>query len=325
MMLRPLSLLVAGCALISSLNGTPPLIIAHRGASGYLPEHTLESAAYAHALHADYIEQDVVMSRDDVLVVLHDIHIDTTTDVASRFPKRHRADGRFYAVDFDWAELKSLSVRERFNPATDQPVFPARFPATPAAFRLCTMEAQLQLIAGLNRSTSRRVGVYPEIKAPSWHHAEGKDPGTALISLLAKYGYANANDPAFVQCFEADELVRLRESTGTTLRFVQLVGQDNVDLLTATNLPRVARYAQGIGPHIGQVLYHDGTPRPTVNLAHQFGLVVHPYTVRADALPPGLTDMNTLLELLFDGAGVDGVFTDHTDRAVAFLAPSRPD
>src|SRR5687767_9176819 len=99
-----------------------PIVIAHRGASGYLPEHTLEAAAYAHALGADFIEQDVVLSKDDVLVVTHDIHVDTTTDVAARYPDRKRADGRYYAIDFTWEELKALRVHERVNETTGQPV-----------------------------------------------------------------------------------------------------------------------------------------------------------------------------------------------------------
>ncbi len=292
-----------------------PLVIAHRGASGYLPEHTLPAAAYAYALGADFIEQDVVMSRDDVLVVLHDIHLDTTTNVATRFPDRARADGRYYAIDFDWAELAQLTVKERFNPTTGAAVFPDRFPSGPGPFRLCRMEDEIQLIQGLNHSTGRTVGLYPEIKNPSWHQSEGKDPGTALIALLARYGYDSADTPVFVQCFEPAELERLRTETGTTLRFIQLTGAD----LTPENLDRFATYAQGIGPHLGQILQNDGTPRPAVAAAHERGLLIHPYTVRADALPPSVPHVNALLQLLFNGAGVDGIFTDHTDAAVAFL------
>ena len=93
----------------------PPLIIAHRGASGYLPEHTLEAKALAFGMGADYLEQDVVASRDDQLIVLHDIHLDRVSDVAERFPDRQRADGRFYARDFDLKEIQSLRAWERMN------------------------------------------------------------------------------------------------------------------------------------------------------------------------------------------------------------------
>ena len=93
-----------------------PLIIAHRGACGYLPEHTLEAKALAYGMGADYLEQDVVATRDDRLLVSHDVHLDTVTDVAERFPTRAREDGRFYARDFDLAEIKTLNVHERHNP-----------------------------------------------------------------------------------------------------------------------------------------------------------------------------------------------------------------
>ncbi len=310
-----------------------PVIIAHRGASGYLPEHTLQSAAYAHALGADYVEQDVVMSRDDVLVVLHDIHLDTTTDVAARFPKRARADGRYYAVDFTWAELRSLVVRERFDAATGQPVFPHRFPAHGGPFRLCTMEEQILQVQGLNASTGRAVGLYPEIKAPAWHAAEGKDPGRALLALLAKYGYTGASAHVFVQCFDPAELKRLRFELHSALPFVQLLGDnawgesaaDYTALLTPAGLAEIATYAQGIGPHLGQIVSGldpaTGAPQFTslVTDAHAVGLVVHPYTFRADALPPGVPDFATLVTAFTQGAGVDGLFTDFTDRVRAVL------
>src|SRR6266478_3317261 len=145
------------------------IIIAHRGASGYLPEHTLEAKAVAHAMGADFLEQDLVLSMDGVPVVMHDIHVDTVTDVARRFPDRKRADGRYYAIDFTLAELKSLHITERFNPKTGRAVYEGRFPLWQSTFAIPTLEEELQLIQGLNRSTGRNVGIYPEIKSPSWH------------------------------------------------------------------------------------------------------------------------------------------------------------
>ena len=315
--MRHLFIALSFCAVSLLTMTASPIVIAHRGASGYLPEHTLPAAAYAYALGADYIEQDLVMSRDNELVVLHDIHLDTTTDVATRFPARHRADGRYYAIDFDWVELQQLTVRERFNPTTGEAVFPQRFPSAAGPFRLCRMEDQIQLIQGLNTSTGRKVGLYPEIKDPAWHRAAGRNPGPALIALLARHGYASGDAPVFVQCFDAAELQRLRRETGTTLRLVQLIDGD--EALTPERLSAIADYAQGIGPHLSHVLHPDGTPRPAVATAHALGLFVHPYTVRTDALPPGVPHVNDLLALLFRGARVDGVFTDQTDDAVAFL------
>lgn len=165
-----------------------PLVIAHRGASGYLPEHTAEAKALAYGQGADYLEQDVVATRDDRLVVLHDVHLDRVTDVAERFPERRRADGRWYVRDFDLAELETLNVHERTN-ADGSPVFPDRFPAGSGRFRISSVEEELDLVLGLNASTGRTVGIYPEIKRPAWHRGEGVDVANLLLPLLESHGY----------------------------------------------------------------------------------------------------------------------------------------
>ena len=312
-------------------SGARPLVIAHRGASGYLPEHTLESAAYAHALGADYIEQDVVLTKDDVLVVIHDIHLETTTDVATRHPGRQRADGRFYVIDFTWEELRALKVNERVHPKTGQPVFPLRFPATGGGFRLCTFEEQVSLIQGLNRSTGRTAGIYVEFKQPAWHATEGKDLGAALLASLDRLGYRRADDPVFVQCFDREALLRLRAVHGTALPLIQLIGEDREDdgvyeaMITPAGLADLATFAQGIGPALGRILTGaDAAGRPVfsslVGDAHAVGLKVHPYTFRTDALPPGVPSINALLTALIVGAGVDGLFIDQPDAALRFLA-----
>ena len=126
--------------------GGAPIVIAHRGASGYLPEHTLEAKVMAHAMGADFIEQDIVLSKDDVPVVLHDITVDTVSDVATRFPDRQREDGRYYALDFTLAELKQLRVTERFNAKTGRQVYAQRFPKDQSSFQIATLEEELQLI-----------------------------------------------------------------------------------------------------------------------------------------------------------------------------------
>lgn len=311
-----------------------PLIIAHRGASGYLPEHTLPAAAFAYAQGADFIEQDLVLSRDDVLVVAHDIHLETTTDVAERFPQRSRADGRFYVIDFKWEELRQLEVRERVEPRTGRAVFPRRFPhAIGGPFRLCSMEEQIQLVQGLNRSTGRDVGLYPEIKRPAFHAAEGRDPGAALLTLLAVYGYRDRASNVFVQCFDPAELRRLRDELATDLKLVQLIGDnqwgeaaaDFEAMRAPDGLREVARYADGIGPHLGHIWRGrtDGGPAVFTSLvadARAVGLQVHAYTFRADALPAGVESIAELLRLFVHEARVDAVFIDHPDRAVAFRA-----
>lgn len=318
---------LAGLSPVATL--ARPTIIAHRGASGYLPEHTLEAYAFAYGAGVDFIEQDVVLSRDDVLVVCHDIHIDTVTDVATRFPARARADGRFYAIDFTWPELRTLQVRERFDEKTGKPVFPLRFPHNGGGFRLCTMDEAILLIQGLNRSTGRTVGLYPEIKAPAWHRSEGKDPGRALLTLLDQHGYREATDPIYVQCFDPSELKRLRHELKTRLKLVQLLGEnawkeadiDYVALRSSEGLKEIATYANGVGPYLGHLVTGrviDGRPEfsPFVRDAHAAGLAVHPYTLRADQLPPGIASLDALIDLVVGGAGADGLFIDQGDVAV---------
>ena len=306
-----------------------PIVIAHRGASGYLPEHTLAAATYAHAAGADFVEQDLVMSRDDVLVVLHDIHLEMTTNVADVFPERGRADGRFYAVDFDWTELQQLRVNERINPQTGERVFPSRFPLGVGDFRLCSLEEQIILIQGLNTSTGREVGIYPEIKEPRWHAREGKDLSAALLPLLARYGYTQPGAPIFVQCFDPQELKRLRTEFKSELPLIQLIGlktwahegADYEAMLTDRGIAEIATYAQGIGPHLEQILpgqNPDDSPAltPLVTTAHRAELLVHPYTFRADELPTGIPNFSRLLDLFITTANVDGLFTDHSDLVV---------
>ncbi|MFP4283731.1 MAG: glycerophosphodiester phosphodiesterase [Opitutales bacterium] len=313
--------------MMASLHGAGPLIIAHRGASAYLPEHTLEAKAMAHALGADYIEQDVVLSRDGVPIVLHDIHLDTVTDVASRFPARAREDGRFYAIDFDLAEIRSLRVSERFDPATGAAVYPNRFPVGQGLFRVPTLAEEIELIQGLNRSTGRTVGLYPEIKSPAWHRQEGYDISRLVLATLADYGYSQRSDPVFVQCFDAAETRRLREELGTDLRLVQLIGAnswqesatDYDQLVTREGLARVARYADGVGPWIPLIIHGfeaNGQPQLTAFMEHAraAGLLVHPFTLRADALPAGARSYEHLYAALVEHAGVDGLFTDFPDR-----------
>jgi glycerophosphoryl diester phosphodiesterase len=300
------------------------IVIAHRGASGYLPEHTLPAVAVAHAMGADYLEQDVVLTKDNVPVVLHDIHLETVTDVVRRFPDRKREDGRYYVIDFTLAELKQLKVHERTS-LGGQVIFPGRFPSGWASFEVPTLEEELQLVQGLNKSTGREAGVYPEIKEPAWHRKQGRDLSPIVLDLLARYGYKTKTDRVYVQCFDFDETRRIRGELGYRGRLVQLIGDtpDFNHLRTRAGLAEVAKVADGIGPPIQQVVTgRTGTAYQVTDLvrdAHAAGLVVHPYTFRADALPDYAGSLEELFRAFFDVAQVDGVFTDHTDRAVAFL------
>lgn len=313
-----------------------PLVIAHRGASGYLPEHTQEAKALAYAMGADFLEQDVVASRDDVLIVSHDIHLDRVSDVATRYPDRRRDDGRFYVRDFDLAELMTLNIQERLNDDGSGPAFPGRFPLGQGTFRIVTLAQEIELIQGLNRSTGRKVGIYPEIKAPAWHHREGVDIAALLLDMLQHYGYASKEDPVFVQCFDAHELRRLRQDLGCRLRLIQLVGEnswaesatDYDQLKTANGLVESARIVDGIGPWIDQLFTLaeiDGQPVSSglVRMAHDAGLQVHPYTFRADSFPQGFDSYNELVCWFVYELKIDGLFTDFTDVTLDILHSCR--
>ena len=305
-------------------------VIAHRGASGYLPEHTLAAAAMAHAMEADYIEQDVVMSRDGELIVLHDLTLDAVTDVAVRFPGRQRADGHYYAIDFDLAEIRTLRVHERRKPGGGL-AFPGRFAAAGVDFRVPTLREEIALIQDLNRSTGRDVGVYVEPKSPAWHRAEGRDLLAAVVGLLAEFGYDSRDDKAYLQSFDFESLRELRFDLGSDLKLVQLIGEnrwgespsDFDHLRSAAGLAEIAAFADGIGPWLPQVIRvrgaDAGQPTGLVVAAHRRGLLVHAYTLRADQLPDTIPALETALELLVNLVGLDGVFTDHPDRVIRAL------
>jgi glycerophosphoryl diester phosphodiesterase len=299
-----------------------PIVIAHRGASGYLPEHTLAAKALAHGLGADYLEQDIVATRDSQLVVLHDLYLDDVTDVAGRFPGRCREDGRHYVIDFDLAELQTLTVVERRLPGSSATKYTARFPGDVGLFRVATLRQELQLIQGLNRSTGRVAGVYPEIKEPGWHRRHGVDVAKLVAAELQAFGYSRSSDAAFVQCFDGAELVRLKHELGCELRLIQLLSPESTsrDWLTAAGLRSVSAYAYGIGPHYSQLVEHVGGRRPQVaalaHAARDVGLRIHPYTFRKEGLPAYARTLEELLELFWVEVGVDGLFCDHPDIAV---------
>ena len=306
------------------------LVIAHRGASGYLPEHTLEAKKLAFEMGADYLEQDLVASRDDELLVLHDIHLDRVSDVALKFPKRQRADGRYYVRDFDLAEIKTLNAWERMK-ADGTAVYPGRYPIQSGEFRFNTLAEELELVQNLNAEHGRKVGVYPEIKRPAWHKSEGVDIAPLLLKGLAEHGYTGS-DPVFVQCFDDAEVKRLRFELDCQFPLVQLIGEntwleagtDYNAMRTPVGIREVAEYADAIGPHIAHLVDLEAVDGvPTVGklsaLAREAGLLMHPYTFRADDIPPGFTSFDDLVAFFVKDVGVDGLFTDFPDRVRALL------
>ena len=310
------------------------IVIAHRGASGYLPEHTLEAKAMAYGMGAHYIEQDLVMTRDDRVIVLHDITLDRTTDVADRFPGRARADGRYYAIDFDLEEIRQLQATEGFRLVNGErePGFVNRFPLERSDFRVPTFEEEIELIQGLTHSTGRDVGIYPEIKQPEFHRAEGKDISSAVVEVLKNYGYTEKSDKVFLQTFSYPELEiinsEIMPAAGIDIRLIQLLRDTESYpwIFEAEGMRMLAEHADGIGPAHPLVIDPESAPgalrvSALVERAHAAGLDVHPYTFRADPgqLPAYAENFADLLEQHFFTAGVDGLFTDFPDLAVQFL------
>ncbi len=313
-----LAMLVAGATLARA----EPLVIAHRGASGYLPEHTAEAQALAVGLGADFVELDVVLSRDGVPVVLHDPTLDATTDVAARFPDRARADGRFYAIDFDLAELMTLAVGERVDPGTGEAVFSARFPVGRGDFELPTLSRSIALVQGLEASTGRPIGLYVEIKRPAFHRDEGQDISRVVLEALAAAGYGSAGDPRlYLQGFDWAETQRIRKELGYAGPLVQLIGgnswpdaagTDYEALVADAGLAELAGVVDGIGVPIGRVLDDAGGSTGLAERAAARGLAVHAYTLRADRLPGWAADMGELVRGL-EAVEVSGFFTDQPD------------
>lgn len=283
----------------------PPVIIAHRGASGYLPEHTLAAYAMAYGMGADYIEPDLVRTRDGAFICRHDIHLEDTTDVATRFPDRKRPDGRWYAIDFTLEEIRQLKAVERL---------PNRFPRETAILTIPTFEEVARLVQGLNRSTGRRVGVYPELKEPAFHRAEGQPMEADFLALAENLGVGNADCPMDVQCFDPDAVRRLRVELRCPYPLVQLVADHPLlrRLLTSEGLESVAEVAQAIGPDKKLV---EKDPE-LVRRAHALGLKVHPYTFRDDDVGPGYADITAELDKFYREYGVDGLFTDFSGTAL---------
>ncbi|WP_299270236.1 glycerophosphodiester phosphodiesterase [uncultured Psychrosphaera sp.] len=334
--------------LAKQINAQDKLVIAHRGASGYLPEHSIAAKAMAHAMNADYIEQDVVMSKDNQLLILHDHYLDRVTNVATVFPNRKRQDDRYYAIDFTLTEIRTLKMTEGFSvdeSGQQKAGFPERFPLWKSTFAVHTLAEEIELIQGLNKSTGKNIGIYVEIKSPAFHLHEGKDISKAVLKELKRYGYDNTNDKVFVQSFDAIDLQRIKQKLlpelNIQVKLVQLIAMTDWQetliynkntttaydydwMLTPEGMQKIATYADGVGPWKPMLV--DTTSKPVksnglLQAAHKAGLVVHPYTFRADSgrIPEYAQDFDDLLKIFYFDIGVDGVFTDFPDKAVQFL------
>ena len=274
---------------------------------------------------ADYLEQDVVATSDNQLVVLHDIHLDRVTDVTAQFPERHRKDGRFYVRDFTLDEVRSLKVHERTN-ADGTLVYPGRTQSENVDYRVHTFSEELAYVEELREKARRSVGIYPEIKRPAWHREEGFDITPAFLEVLSDHGYESHSDAVYVQCFDNQELLRIRNELRCELKLIQLIGENSWGeaetnygrLLTAAGFKRLAKTVDGIGPWINQ-LYRvrsngDIDDTGVVARAHDAGLAVHPFTFRSDDLPPGFDSFTELIRFAIDELSIDGLFTDFPDQ-----------
>ncbi len=328
---------------------TRKIVVAHRGASGYLPEHSMAAKSMAYAMGADYIEQDVVMTKDNELVVLHDHYLDRVTNVAEVYPYRKREDGRYYAIDFTLKEIKGLEMTEGFNVKDGKTVagFPERFPIWKSDFRVHTLAEEIELIQGLNKSTGENVGIYPEVKAPWFHRHEGKDISAAVLKVLKKYGYTKKSDLVYFQCFDPNELMRVKTELlpefGMDIKLVQLIAETSWDetmiyedgkavpynydwMFEDGGMEKISQYADGIGPWKPMLVTDESTKdnliiTDMVSDAHRYGMEVHPYTFRLDEgrIPAYASDFEDMLDIFYNKVGVDGVFSDFPDHAVDFL------
>ncbi|OYX04836.1 MAG: glycerophosphodiester phosphodiesterase [Caulobacter vibrioides] len=324
-----------------------PIVIGHRGCSGERPEHT--ALAYERAIEqgADFIEPDLVPTKDGHLVARHENEIGGTTDVGARpeFAARKATktiDGEqitgWFTEDFTLAELKTLRARERL---------PQLRPAS-AAFdgqaQILTFEEVWAIAQAGSKRTGRTIGVYPELKHPTYFAAIGLATEDRLVAKLKALDLNSATAPVFVQCFEVAPLKRLRAKTPARLVFLvdaeggpaDQPGVKYADLITAQGLKDVAVYADGLGPNWKLVVPNDGqalgAPTTLIRDAHAAGLAVHPWTVRSenaflpaslrkgDPAGPGFMaqhgDSEAVLKALY-AAGVDGVFSDFPALAVA--------
>ena len=275
-----------------------PLVIAHRGASGYRPEHTLAAYELGIEMGADFIEPDLVITRDGVLIARHENDITGTTDVVDRpeFRSRRRETG-WFSEDFTLAEIKTLRARERLD-FRDQ-----RFNGM---FEVPTFQEILDL------ARRRNVGVYPETKFPSYFRSIGLPLEEPMVEALHAAGFRGRDAAVFLQSFEAESLKLLR--TMTDLPRIQLLED------APEGLAEIAAYADGIGPDKRLIVPAgpDGWLRPPTSLvedAHRAGLLVHPWTFRSDPVflaPDYEGDAVREIEQ-FLSLKVDGLFTDFPD------------
>ena len=313
---------LAGLVLASAIfTAAPvPLIIAHRGASGHRPEHTIESYTLAIEMGADVIEPDLVSTKDGVLIARHENEIGTTTDVAEKFPARKTTksvDGQsmsgWFTEDFTLAEIKTLRAKERLE---------FRSHAYDGQYQIPTFDEVLDLAGRKTRETGRTIGVYPETKHPTYFRGINLPIEEPMLASLAKRGLTQKTSPVFIQSFEASSLKRMRPLTAA--RLVMLVS--SAAAVTPAKLAEMRAFADGVGAEKRLLIPVDKdgntqTPTTLVADAHAAGLFVHVWTLRSEAqfLPAGYGGDMAKEVRQFINLGVDGMFTDLPDVAARVL------
>ena len=310
-----------------------PLILGHRGAAGHLPEHTRSGYILAVAMGADFIEPDLVITRDGELVVRHENNITDTTDVAQKFPERRTrkvVDGKaidgWFTEDFTLAEIKTLRARERL---------PFRNHAHDGRDQVLTLQEVIDIAKRASAEFGRTIGIYPETKHPSYFRSIGLPLEEKLVATLKANGYDAPDAPCFIQSFEYGNLQAIRAMISTPTIFLMeaahrrphdfvLAGDPRTygDLTRPEELEKIARFATGIGPSKRLIVPEKGdrtlaAPTSLVADAHRAGLLVHPYTFRDDPvfLAPDYVNDPQAEYLQFFRLGVDAVFSDFPDSA----------
>lgn len=300
-------------------------LIAHRGLPRLHPEHSLRSLRGALAHRPDFVEPDVVLTKDKVAIVLHDIHLDSTSDVARKFPQRKRSDGRYYAIDFSWAEIQKLKISHRFDWQNKKLSFPLRSKKIDFNESIPSLQQFLDTVVQHNKQQSQLIGIYPEIKHPNFHQKEGYDIVSIVHQQLLQFRSQHAMIPIWLQCFDAGSIRRLATELRSPFQLVQLIGEnswqesdtDYDKLKSQEGLTELKKYATAIGAWLPQ-LYSakDRQPSAFLKAAKQLGFTIHGYTLRNDALPQPFQSEEEALRFFIKDLQIHGVFTDniHTTR-----------
>jgi glycerophosphoryl diester phosphodiesterase len=309
---RVLILTIALSALPAIAFAHEPLVIAHRGASGHLPEHTLAAYALAIEMGADFVEPDLIFTRDGVLIARHDHYLSSTTDVADHpefLDRKRTVDDRldWFAEDFTLAEIRTLRAVQPFR---------GRSREHDGKYGIPTLQEVIDLVAEKQAAAGRPVGIYPETKLPGYFKVRGFDAAEQLLAVLRKNRLPRTGIPVIVQSFEPQVLRDLDRTSDLTL--VQLVSPVSREELNTPNIPlaSIASFADGVGAAKYLLLTPTGEDSGFVRAAHRLGLLVHVWTLRDDAPHPAFKSSAMELERYLR-LGIDGFFTDFPDTGVA--------